>query len=65
MMDEIKIKLTPLPLNEFNRGKEKFKSLEFFVTKEPFKGKTNLYMPRLVSKSCWKDVSVYFTLGLL
>lgn len=51
MIDKIKIELTPLPLNEFNKGKEKFKPLEILVTKEPFKGKTNLHTSRPVSKS--------------
>jgi len=62
VMDEIKIKLVCLPINE---GKEEFKTLGLFVAKESFKDKTKLHMHRLVPKPPWEDVIVDFSLGLL
>jgi hypothetical protein len=63
--DVIKIKLTHLPLNEVNEGKEEFKPLEILVPKEPFNEKTKLYMSRPVPKPPWEDVTIDFSLGLL
>lgn len=61
--DVIKINLAPLRLNEFNEGKEEFKSL--LVLTEPFKEKTKLYMPRPVPKPPWEDVTIDISLGSL
>jgi hypothetical protein len=53
--DVTEIKLTLLLLNEFNERKEEFKPLKLLVTKEQFKEKTKLYMPRPVPKPPWEQ----------
>jgi len=62
--DVIKIKVAPLLLNEFNDGKVESKLLGLSLAEEPFKDKTNLYMPRPIPKP-WEDVTIDFSLGLL
>ena len=54
----IKIKLARLPLNKFNEGKDKCKSLELLVKKEPLKESTKLCMSRPLPKPPWEVVSM-------
>jgi len=63
--DGIKIKLAPLPINEYNEVTKEFKSFDVLVTKEIFKEKTKLYMSRPVPKPPWEDVTIDFSLGIL
>lgn len=63
--DVIEIKLAPLLLNEFNKGKDECKSLELLVTKEPLKHTSKLCMSRPIPKPPWEVVSMDFSLGLL
>jgi hypothetical protein len=65
LKDLIKINLAPLLLNEFNEGKEEFKSLDILVTKEPLKDTSKLCMCHPIPKPPWKVISMDFSLGLL
>jgi hypothetical protein len=62
LKDEIKIKLTRLPLNEFNDRKEEFNLLGLSLAKEPFKDKTKLCLLRPVPKPPCENVGTYFVL---
>jgi len=61
----IEIKVPPLPLNEFNDGKEEFKLLGLSLAKKPFKDKTKLCLIRPVPKPPWENVGTDFVLGVL
>jgi hypothetical protein len=62
LKDEIKIKLTRLPLNEFNDRKEEFNLLGLSLAKEPFKDKTKLCLLRPVPKPPWKMLELILSL---